>query len=199
MAPTGKTMTREEVENARKRAAQGLMNSAENIVAAVDSSDFGNLTKRRDFPLFHRNEIVVGPLLGVGGFGMVFEVEQIVLHDVDGGESGNNTTTSTAQQNEEEQTVEYTNEEEERDKKLENQHYNVDQARTLMVAIQRRNGTDARFAIKRLRKNLSEYERVRGIIDLAIETNVLARLWHPNISKCTLGMLQRILQSPSAD
>ena len=95
--------------------------------------------------------------------------------------------------------MEYTNEEEERDKKLENQHYNVDQARTLMVAIQRRNGTDARFAIKRLRKNLSEYERVRGIIDLAIETNVLARLWHPNISKCTLGMLQRILQSPSAD
>ena len=43
--------------------------------------------------------------------------------------------------------------------------------------------TAARYAIKRLKSDLNELNRVRGAIDLAIEVKLLSRLHHPNIGK----------------
>ena len=43
--------------------------------------------------------------------------------------------------------------------------------------------TAARYAIKRLKSDLNELNRVRGAIDLAIEVRLLSRLHHPNIGK----------------
>lgn len=42
---------------------------------------------------------------------------------------------------------------------------------------------DARYAIKRLKRNLPRSEQVKGMIDLAIETKLLKVTSHPNIVK----------------
>lgn len=62
-------------------------------------------------------------------------------------------------------------------------HYDVKKARHFMAKRCMRNGK-ARFAIKRLHGDLSPVEKVRGMIDLAIEAKYLSTVWHPNISKC---------------
>jgi hypothetical protein len=61
-------------------------------------------------------------------------------------------------------------------------HYHVDDAREFMQQHVHRNG-EARYAIKKLRKDLGDLERTRGMIDLAIEAKYLTALWHPNIIK----------------
>jgi len=188
--PTAKTPALVEREKAQLRAAKDLLHSANKILASVDESDFSKKhTVQREFPVFEHGEIKAGPILGVGGFGVVLEVEKIELKGQEQSAATTPGTTSTGQNGKNvkfETAVEekFNEEEEERDRKLEKEHYDVNEARTLMVAIQRRQGTDARYAIKRLHHDLSELERARGMIDLAIETKVLSRLWHPNISKC---------------
>lgn len=42
----------------------------------------------------------------------------------------------------------------------------------------------ARYAIKRLEGDLSDIDRARGAVDLAIEIKLVSTLWYPNISKC---------------
>ena len=64
-------------------------------------------------------------------------------------------------------------------------HYDVKGARQFMKEHVKRNG-DARYAIKRLHKDLTQLERVRGMIDLALEAKFLSALWHPNISTCRM-------------
>lgn len=61
-------------------------------------------------------------------------------------------------------------------------HYQVDTAKRLMSKRCFRRG-HARYAIKRLDPNLSEVDRVRGMIDMAIEAKFLKVLWHPNLVK----------------
>ena len=168
-----------------------MIKNAKTIVAAVDASDFCKLhTEPRSFPIFESNEIVTGPLLGVGGFGIVFEVKEIRL---DGHKSalsagkaaGIEGTSQTSEQVDDMEGQEGDHhrhqENEKREQELEN-HYDIEEARSLMVANVRR-GTDARYAIKKLHPDLSSLEHARGMIDLAIETKFLSRLWHPNISK----------------
>jgi len=177
-------------ERERLRAAKELVKNAKTIVAAVDASDFCRLhTEPRSFPIFESNEIVTGPLLGVGGFGIVFEVKEIRL---DGhkavpsagkadGKEGTSQTSAPVDDMTGREGDHHHQENEKHEQKLEN-HYDIEEARSLMVANVRR-GTDARYAIKKLHPDLSYLEHARGTIDLAIETKFLSRLWHPNISK----------------
>lgn len=61
-------------------------------------------------------------------------------------------------------------------------HYEVDEACEFMREHSLRNG-QARYAVKRMHRNLTKIKRVRGQIDLAIETKFLKSLQHPNIVK----------------
>jgi hypothetical protein len=60
-------------------------------------------------------------------------------------------------------------------------HYDVEKARGLMSLRVTKNGY-ARYALKRLHNDLTELERARGMIDLAVEAKYLSLVWHPNIS-----------------
>lgn len=60
-------------------------------------------------------------------------------------------------------------------------HYDVEKARELMTSRVTKNGY-ARYALKRLHNDLTELERARGMVDLAVEAKYLSLVWHPNIS-----------------
>jgi hypothetical protein len=47
----------------------------------------------------------------------------------------------------------------------------------------------ARYALKRLHNDLTELERARGMVDLAVEAKYLSLVWHPNISTYLLGVI----------
>jgi hypothetical protein len=53
--------------------------------------------------------------------------------------------------------------------------------------------TAARYAIKRLKSDLSDISRARGAIDLAIEVKILTQLNHPNIGMFVIEHLNRML------
>jgi hypothetical protein len=61
-------------------------------------------------------------------------------------------------------------------------HYDVREAKEVMSKRSVKCGR-GRYAIKRLHNDLSELERARGMIDLAVEAKYLSTVWHPNISK----------------
>ena len=142
--------------------SQKLLRESDRLIQqAVLESDFGQLQPPRTFPVFDASEIIVGPFLGEGAFGIVHEVEQFRLkqqHDDD------ETSTTQIEDDDDEQ------------------HYDIEAARAIMKENVRRNG-DARYAIKKLHTDLDDRERARGMIDLYIEVNVLERLFHPNIVK----------------
>jgi hypothetical protein len=60
-------------------------------------------------------------------------------------------------------------------------HYDVREAKEVMLKRAVKCGR-GRYAIKRLHEDLSELERARGMIDLAVEAKYLSTVWHPNIS-----------------
>jgi hypothetical protein len=60
-------------------------------------------------------------------------------------------------------------------------HYDVKQAKLVMSLRATKNG-GGRYALKRLHDDLSQLERARGMIDLAVEAKYLSTVWHPNIS-----------------
>ena len=63
-------------------------------------------------------------------------------------------------------------------------HYDIKAARQLMNDKCIRFGS-SRYAIKKLRlSSLDEVDKVRGMIDLAIELRFLRALFHPNIGAC---------------
>jgi hypothetical protein len=61
-------------------------------------------------------------------------------------------------------------------------HYQVKHAKQLMSQRAAKNGV-VRYAIKRLHNDLTELEKARGMIDLAVEAKYLSTVWHPNIIK----------------
>jgi hypothetical protein len=61
-------------------------------------------------------------------------------------------------------------------------HYDIRKARHWMEKQCQRKGV-SRYALKRLHNNLSDLERARGMVDLAVEAKFLSVVWHPNISK----------------
>jgi serine/threonine protein kinase len=173
-------------------AAIKLLRSGEKLLDAVESSDFCSSAAfhtqvARTYPLFDKGEIKLGPVLGHGGFGIVFEVKEIILK-----KSSDN---APVEQPVEDSKSPTDHDDDDHDELLDHIDYkNVSNARAVMASNVRRkkitqlpNGDEiegaARYAVKRLRSDLNDMHRARGTIDLAIEAKFLARLSHPNIIK----------------
>ncbi|GKY91120.1 hypothetical protein MPSEU_000084800 [Mayamaea pseudoterrestris] len=208
---------RKQTSNDQKEASN-LLRQAPQLLKQVEDS-FLVKHHRRSYPTFRASEVTVGPLLGVGGFGVVFEVENLTLRllvDTDDDKGSKaikrneklqeqptelpnsfseslarivTDTDKSAHQNKTsdvsfltpiEQLNDFHDDKASVDK--DDSHYEVHSARRHMVQFVRRNG-EARYAIKRLHKDLPELARVRGMIDLAMEATFLSGLWHPNIIK----------------
>ncbi|KAL7567965.1 hypothetical protein ACA910_019674 [Epithemia clementina (nom. ined.)] len=243
-APTPQSRREKEIEATKK-----LLQNADQIVKDADESFLLSENKPREYPEFDRNEIKFGPVLGVGGFGIVFEVKDIILalpseveiledadtdqlnnknnsysehtaeslasplsdekKDVASATSNNlvtcvnapvtsvdrharlrsdasQTTTTTTYGDAEAPSPAKGNSTISRSTEMkighDDSHYDIKIARQHMAEHVRRNG-EARYAVKRLHRDLSDLERARGMIDLAIEAKYLSVVWHPNIIK----------------
>lgn len=157
------------------------------------SNDFFRNTPARNLPTFDASEIGTGPQLGVGGFGVVSEVEYInlmreVARDdvgvVDDAEStGDNAIL--AETNRGMYLADLNSDQHDDDDR--HNHYlsgltNPGEARAFMAKHALRDG-NARYAIKRLKPDLSEKNKEAAVMDLAIEAKFLAVMSHPNIVK----------------
>jgi len=161
------------------------------------SNHFFRSEPARDLPAFAASEVGVGPRLGVGGFGVVCEVQRIRLDEGRGREGTGAAASSTGidadadvdalvfdterdlQSPVDSKTGTFMVDQHQHD-----HHYNMtpSAARAFMTEHSLRNG-DARYAIKRLKSGLSDKEKVCGAKDLAIEAKFLAVISHPNIIK----------------
>ena len=169
------------------------------------SSHFFRNTRARDLPTFDSSEIGVGPRLGVGGFGVVCEVQHIKLdsgcdggdvQDDDergqsagagGGSGGGGTSMEEDAHRDADAILIETDLDSLADLNVADEHdyhYNLNPtaARAFMAKHSLRDG-DARYAIKRLKPDLSDKEKLAGAKDLAIEAKFLAVVSHPNIIK----------------
>ena len=167
--PPRKPATKEE-----KDRAEQILKQADTILKKVDEAYIFTASgqQAREFPKFQGSEMKMGPLLGIGGFSGVFEITEIILKQkaeevkeekpdspCEGeGPFIENTTKPTADED----------------------HYDIANARDIMANRCIRFGS-SRYALKLLRPDLNELERVRGMLDLAIEIKLLSILWHPNI------------------
>jgi hypothetical protein len=228
---TPQSRRQKEIEATRK-----LLAEASNLLKEVDDSEILRNARERLYPTFDRSEIKFGPLLGVGGFGIVFEIKDInlkiptevkvephptttssadaatatatttnAISESKGGSSvkGGSGLTAHVRQDSEESpsiaitTIAFNNDLNHVAVKLpsgsatqDDAHYDVRIARKHMAQMVRRNG-DARYAVKRLHRDLTDLERARGMIDLAIEAKYLSVIWHPNIGACTNHRLKQ--------
>jgi hypothetical protein len=231
-----------EIEATRK-----LLAESSRLLKEVDESEILTSGRKRLYPTFERSELKFGPLLGVGGFGIVFEVKDFNLKiptvvevtetksnqttaeateaaatdapsgatatdaatpsesNENGGDAatdahgGSDDLTERSHTGDDSQSPiihttiafnkndndfgEYADIEELPNSTAathDDEHYDVYTARKLMARMARRNG-DARYAVKRLHRDLTDLERARGMIDLAIEAKYLSVVWHPNI------------------
>ena len=168
------------------------------------SNHFFKSKETRDLPTFDAAEIGIGPRLGVGGFGVVCEVQQITLDDTrESSVEPFTTQQSTVSAETSEEDTQH-NLQSVRDNDVDgfvlesdlqslselnaidqhDHHYNMspNAARAFMAEHSLRDG-DARYAIKRLKPGLGDKDRVHGVKDLAIEAKFLAVVSHPNIIK----------------
>ncbi|CAJ1956485.1 unnamed protein product [Cylindrotheca closterium] len=111
-----------------------------------------NGDKKDPIPLLAMTEIGIGQMLGQGGFSLVSPVEQIQLNEVY--DTSDEQATARA--------------------KFASHFSNHQEASSST-------GTIPNFVLKTLRKDLPEEEYIKGIIDLAIESEFLSELRHPNI------------------
>ena len=125
----------------------------------------------REYPTLTHDSVVLGPKLGVGGFGIVFQIKDILLKDDKDDDSQNKDKASSEQASEDTTETDNTAHE---------HHYDVRTAKQFMAKHVLRFG-QARYAIKKLLPTLSQTELQRGKFDLAIEATLLSTLWHPNI------------------
>lgn len=166
--------------------AQRLLDRADKILASVDEAYIISQRGHRPrlMPMYRHEEITLGKVLGKGGFGIVSEITKFTLDPEesdaqekvaneilgDDFDAHTNECVSKTVSNPEEMTDGY------------HVHYDVRKARKWMEKKCQRNGV-SRYALKRLHDHLSEVERARGMIDLAVEAKYLSVVWHPNISK----------------
>ena len=201
-------------EQKQKVAAKKLMAKADDILAGVDNSFIMKENEGpRQYPTFDRSEVKIGPLLGVGGFCFVFEVQKFQLkqdfeqnHDkqvvgeveADDIKQHVRRKSVSIQLPDSSEKVNVINEQalstttsstnrlspNDATAETHESHYDVLDARTFMAQHARRKG-DARYAIKRLAGDLNVLERTRGMIDLALEAKFLSVMCHPNIGEYT--------------
>ena len=176
------SQTARQKKNEPNADSHSLWQDADRLVQeAIPETDFG-YSSARTFPVFDASEIIIGSFLGEGAFGIVHQVEAFRLKPQSDDENTTVSTTRMALQEDDDS----------------DNHYDIEEARSIMKENVRRNG-DARYAIKRLRKDdLDDRETARGMIDLYIEVRVLERLFHPNIVKMR-GMSSAINQKKTAD
>ena len=186
-----------------QKEAASLLRQAPALLKQVEQS-YLLQRNRRQYPTFRSSEVTVGPLLGVGGFGVVFEVENLTLQpdfqdvkeevkEQPKAPDGSSSEIPSHRRKTSEVSFSIPSQiknqpvtadpQKQATTESDDSHYDVRNARRHMVHFVRRDG-DARYAIKRLQKDLPELARARGQIDLALEATFLSGLWHPNISEC---------------
>jgi len=110
---------------------------------------------KQTLPTFARQEIRHGKVLGVGGFGIVYEVERFDLDDDD------------------------------EEEKLGNETSDAHPAERHLLQEQCLRQGAPRYCLKHLHKALTPTEQARGKVDFALEAHFLSRLSHPHISEST--------------
>jgi hypothetical protein len=164
------------------RASQRILDQAAAVLAAIDASFI--VTQRdhdlRPLPTFRAEDIALGPVLGTGGFGIVYEVAQFhpeppVSKPI---EPMADATTRSPETVHRRQVSHTATTDEELFRGDLHVHYDVNKAKEWM-----HRSTDGRYAFKRLQRGLTPVERARGMLDLATEAKYLSIVWHPNI--CT--------------
>ena len=176
--------------------ANRMLGRAHIYLAAVDEAYI--LKERghtlRPMPTFRPEEISLGRELGRGGFGVVCDIKNFTL-DAEDPTPPTPPTTTTPPENPQESngekdtaaTVDTTVSKSNHNTEInDSEHYAIDKARQLMANRVLKNGTP-RYALKMLHSELSQVEKARGMIDLALEAKYLSIVWHPNISKFLLG------------
>jgi len=172
-------------EHVEKTPAERLLEKSDKILASVDESYIISHRghKQRLMPVFRPEEISLGKTLGSGGFGVVNEIIKFTLDPEEESEQKeyqrqkliNGTSPNHPGRV---STVISTPEELSQTNHV---HYDVRQARHWMTKRCLRKGV-ARYALKRLHGELTDVEKARGMIDLAVEAKYLSVVWHPNIS-----------------
>lgn len=193
VAEDPKTRRQKEIE-----ATERLLAKSEGLLEDVDGSFLMKECVPRAYPKFERSEVKTGSILGVGGFGVVYEVKDILLKNDTAspinevivthgpGEGGNEVASAISDAMESDMDNASTRFGKSQHggshipPPLDDKHYEISIAREQMSTYVRRNG-DARYAIKRLHRDLNDLERTRGKLDLALEAKFLSVLWHPNI------------------
>jgi hypothetical protein len=177
-----------------------ILQSADRALAAVDEAyiiqERGH--SQRPMPTFRPEEVTLGPRLGKGGFGIVNEIKSFCLDeeltsakDMPAEASYvDNVADNPAAGTAETIPIPHCLRQDSFERHV---HYDIQKAREFMRQKAQRNGT-ARYALKRLHDDLTELEKARGMIDLAIEAKYLSVVWHPNIGKIS-GRMAAIVQS----
>lgn len=124
-------------------------------------------------PNFKLLEIYLGNILGVGAFCTVKELLGLDLEETTNQDNSNDHKTET--ECHEEFSFNSTDKvRQEKDTKL----------RRVMMSenlFRNRNNSEARYAVKKLRRELVGKERYRAMVDLAVEARFLSKIRHPNI------------------
>ena len=185
-----------QIKKSEEQKIKELQASAPSVLEAVHSSYIFKVAKadKRDFPTFSEAELQIGPKLGSGGFSDVFEVTGIQLKDdnnrrkLNGADGSSSPPSVDTSDNVRELTHTMSsilphNDNMDSDGLGEDKHhYDPSTAKKTMSDRCLRNGS-ARYALKKLRTDLSKVDNMRGQIDLAIEIAFFKVLWHPNIGK----------------
>jgi hypothetical protein len=195
----------------KAKTAKEIWDEADETLRALDQSYLFTHEEAREFPQFRIHELTLGSLLGKGGFSGVSEIVEIQLDVSTAVDPSNGATTATSpsttpdlpppphddddDDDENDPSLVPTNrttplqpqegqlqkQQQQQNENNHNDHLDVAIARQFMSKYCLRRGS-ARYAIKRLKDDLSNIDRARGAVDLAIEIKFLSTLWHPNIS-----------------
>lgn len=191
---------RDKIETMGRTAAQEaafanrMLSRADQYLAAVDEAyivkERGH--SLRPMPKFRPEEISLGKELGRGGFGVVCEIKKFTLDPDDAANTPPDNENPQASDDPDVETglQRTTDNAMRRSSHLsdiaDSEHYAIDKARHVMEhKVLKRDSP--RYALKMLHHDLSEVEKARGMIDLALEAKYLAIVWHPNISKLWVG------------
>lgn len=131
------------------------------------------------YPRFTDGELKLGPILGKGGFGVVYEIKAIeLMHD------SFKSLRSAKSNSQRKSMVREADEDDDEDvdkEELLNRHF----IRTHCLRHNPKNRGDARYAMKVLRPEVQQdsERRILGMVDMATELRVLSSTKHPNIVK----------------